>query len=123
MKDLIEYYPNSYKVIDNKTPMTRIYDSYIEDVKKEFNGKLSKKDVEIGKLISYVQPLLKVNEIIMRLYETLVYVYLQERLRRKHGYTYEADPLRDKSGGIREDVYKLILSMFKFGDVLSEEYI
>ena len=123
MKDLIEYYPNSCKVIDNKTPMTRIYDSYMEDVKKEFNGKLSKKDVEIGKLISYVQPLLKVNEIIMRLYETLVYVYLQERLRRKHGYTYETDPNRDKSGGIREDVYKLILSMFKFGDVLSEEYI
>ena len=99
MKDLIEYYPNSYKVIDNKTPMTRIYDSYMEDVKKEFNGKLSKKDVEIGKLISYVQPLLKVNEIIMRLYETLVYVYLQERLRRKHGYTYETDSNRDKSGG------------------------
>lgn len=123
MKDLIEYYPNSFKVIDNKTPMTRIYDSYMEDVKKEFNGKLSKKDVEIGKLISYVQPLLKVNEIIMRLYETLVYVYLQERLRRKHGYTYETDSNRDKSGGIREDVYKLILSMFKFGDVLSEEYI
>lgn len=123
MKDLIEYYPNSYKVIDNKTPMTRIYDSYMEDVKKEFSGKLSKKDIEIGKLISYVQPLLKVNEIIMRLYETLVYVYLQERLRRKHGYTYETDSNRDKSGGIREDVYKLILSMFKFGDVLSEEYI
>lgn len=123
MKDLIEYYPKSFRQVYDKPPMTRIYDSYIEDVKKEFNGKLSKKDIEIGNFLSYVQPLLKVNEVVMHFYEAMVYVYLQERLRRKHGYTYETDTNRDKSVGIREDAYKLMISMFDFGDVLSEEYI